>query len=557
MPFRLQDLSLKARLSLLAVVSVGLLLAYVVTNGFLRQSMSVIEDGARHATQSLVAANTLEKDLTSLLRDTYLMAAEPAADRIDGALGNLADFEISLAEAEALVTHPDYQGALAEVRADYAGLHSLISQAAGEVAAMDRRGVSAFVESLAAYDDRMDTAIETVRDGARADLDQAWASLDQMAGITFWAGIAAVLTAMAGVFLLTGLIGGTIRTSVVTTRDIVGALAQGRRDVEIVGVDRTDEFGDLARATSTLQDALRAADAMREREQAESEEKARRHQAREEAVGKFEQASSELLASVMAASEQLSASAGQMQATSGEAATLSNSARGAASNAANSVQAVAAASEELAASISEVSAQVNRTSELSQQAGSETGTSAEVIGDLAASAEAIGAIVDLIDTIASQTNLLALNATIEAARAGEAGKGFAVVASEVKALAEQTSSATQQIADKINGIQSSAEACTTSSAKALEAVAQLGELAVASASAIEQQRVATSEIAQSAQRAQDGTTRAATDVDQVAEFTRQTDEVSRSVLEASAEMASRHEAWKAEFDDFLTAIRAA
>ncbi|RKR03833.1 methyl-accepting chemotaxis protein [Maricaulis maris] len=557
MPFRLQALSLKARLALLAATSVVLLLGYVVANGLLRNAVSGIEDEARHATLSLMAANTVEKDLTSLLRDTYLMAAEPMADRIEAARGNLADFETSLAEVEQIVTRPEYDAALSAVRADYAGLHRLISDAARGIAGMDQQGISRFVVELADYDDRMDTAIETVRDGARADLDAAWESLDGMASVTFWAGIIAVVIATIGLFGLTSLIGGTIRASVVKTRDIVGALAEGRRDVDIIGVERTDEFGDLARATSTLQDTLRTADAIREREQAEAEEKARRHAAREEAVGKFEQASSELLASVMAASEQLSASANQMQSTSGEAANLSDSARGAASNAASSVQAVAAASEELAASISEVSTQVTRTSELSQQAGAETGSSAEVIGQLAEAADAIGAIVEIIDTIASQTNLLALNATIEAARAGEAGKGFAVVASEVKALAEQTTSATQQIAEKINGIQSSAEACTASSAKALEAVAQLGELAVASASAIEQQRVATSEIAQSAQRAQDGTSRASADVDQVAQFTRQTDDVSRSVLSASTEMASRHEAWKAEFDEFLTAIRAA
>ena len=63
-----------------------------------------------------------------------------------------------------------------------------------------------------------------------------------------------------------------------------------------------------------------------------------------------------------------------------------------------------------------------------------------------------------IDAIARQTNLLALNATIEAARAGEAGKGFAVVASEVKALAGQTSKATETIGSTLSDLDSEAEA---------------------------------------------------------------------------------------------------
>jgi len=77
---------------------------------------------------------------------------------------------------------------------------------------------------------------------------------------------------------------------------------------------------------------------------------------------------------------------------------------------------------------------------------------ARTIADLDASSEQIGAVVKLITGIASQTNLLALNATIEAARAGDAGRGFAVVANEVKELANETSRATDEIAQQVEGI---------------------------------------------------------------------------------------------------------
>jgi len=72
---------------------------------------------------------------------------------------------------------------------------------------------------------------------------------------------------------------------------------------------------------------------------------------------------------------------------------------------------------------------------------------------LGESSQEIGNIVELINDIAEQTNILALNASIQASMAGEAGRGFAVVADEVQRLAERSTNATKQIEVLVRTIQ--------------------------------------------------------------------------------------------------------
>ncbi|MEX2335209.1 MAG: methyl-accepting chemotaxis protein, partial [Pseudohongiella sp.] len=70
----------------------------------------------------------------------------------------------------------------------------------------------------------------------------------------------------------------------------------------------------------------------------------------------------------------------------------------------------------------------------------------QVIGSLQGQLDEVVRVISAISNISRQTNLLALNAAIEAARAGEHGRGFAVVAEEVRALANNTTDATSQVA---------------------------------------------------------------------------------------------------------------
>lgn len=78
---------------------------------------------------------------------------------------------------------------------------------------------------------------------------------------------------------------------------------------------------------------------------------------------------------------------------------------------------------------------------------------AATVVSLAERAQNISGIVRAVDDLSEQIHLLALNAAIEAARAGEHGRGFAVVASEIRALADQSKRATNDITGILGEIQ--------------------------------------------------------------------------------------------------------
>ena len=117
---------------------------------------------------------------------------------------------------------------------------------------------------------------------------------------------------------------------------------------------------------------------------------------------------------------------------------------------------IAQAAQSFTATAQGIGEQVRSAAQLADDAGAAAADASRNVEQLRESSAAIGTVVDLIAQIARQTTMLALNATIEAARAGAAGRGFAVVAQEVKALAVQTSAATNDIRKKIDALQSDA-----------------------------------------------------------------------------------------------------
>ncbi|WP_044561568.1 globin-coupled sensor protein [Azospirillum sp. B4] len=247
--------------------------------------------------------------------------------------------------------------------------------------------------------------------------------------------------------------------------------------------------------------------------------------------------------------------AGLLTRAADQALSDSNRADGAAGTTANNVNSVASATEQLSASITEISSQVAQSSRISAQALETTKRTDSAVRSLVAAAGRIGDVLGLINTIAGQTNLLALNATIEAARAGEAGKGFAVVAGEVKALATQTAKATDEISAQVTAIRQGREEAVSAISQIGGVISGMDEIATSIASAVEEQSIATREIARSIAEAASGTVGVSESISHVADAARQTGAAADRLNQSSASLGLQAQSLREKAQTFTTRMR--
>jgi methyl-accepting chemotaxis protein len=340
--------------------------------------------------------------------------------------------------------------------------------------------------------------------------------------------------------------------------EVLMELANGNKSVEVPFATRSDEVGDAARAARTFRDNLvriEQMEAVQKGEQAEAATRRRADMIR--LADAFQTTVGGIVNTVSAAARELEHAAGTLTENAGETQQLSGMVASASEQASANVESVASAAEEMSTSVTEISRQVHDSSRIAADAVKQAEKTDTRINELLKAAGRIGDVVKLITAIAEQTNLLALNATIEAARAGEAGRGFAVVASEVKALAEQTAKATDEISSQIAGMQ----AATQESAGAIKeigsTITRIADIAATIAATVEEQGAATAEIARNVGEAAKGTAEVADKISQVNRGASATGTASSQVLNSARSLSKESANLKTEVDKFLATVRAA
>jgi len=176
-----------------------------------------------------------------------------------------------------------------------------------------------------------------------------------------------------------------------------------------------------------------------------------------------------VLTGVLAAAERVSAGASEIRCASDDLARRNQNQAANVEESAAALREVSAMVRETANGVGSVHDAASRAHGEATEGGAVVGRAVEAMAAIERSAQEITQIINVIDGIAFQTNLLALNAGVEAARAGEAGKGFAVVATEVRALAQRSADAAQDIKRLIG-------ASTTQVAQGVTLVGETGTL---------------------------------------------------------------------------------
>jgi methyl-accepting chemotaxis protein len=337
--------------------------------------------------------------------------------------------------------------------------------------------------------------------------------------------------------------------------EAVRAVARGDWKSDVVGVERKDEVGDIARAVVVLQRSLEERDRLRS-DVAQAENIKRRREELEDAIRRFDRVMRSVLLSVSDCVE-------TMDETARELARMSAVAEGEAAEAAfvsestvSNVSALRTATERLSVSISETADQIRQTADLLTSSSRVAQSASSVAEQFATKTREVNEVVRVIDELAAQTNAVALNATIHASRAASGVGNFTAVVSDIKDLAARIAKANDGISRQMSSICGAGDDAVAP----VRAVAQKMDLVLhqtkAMALAMERQDAVTREIATSMSAAANGTVNVSSSVERLKATIEEARGASMKVVAKATAMADEAHRLDSTVKSFLREVTA-